>query len=350
MRVLVISMWPTPASPEFGIFVQRQTAALESLGVEVAVAGLTDTRSGRVRTPFKYASLLTRATAQARRFRPDLIHSHYLVPTGFVARTAARISGVPYVVTAHGTDVRNAEGGGKVAEQSRAVATDARAVIAVSAQLGTRLQAVAPACEPHVIDMGVDTSIFHPDPPAARDAVIADATRLVSVGSLLPNKNHASLIRAVAQVPHARLVIIGEGPTRPALELLINELGVRDRITLTGRLPQQEIAGWYQRMDAAALVSHDEGFGLSALEAAACGCPVIVSATAPVATVIDEHGAGWVVAPDSITSIAEAVMQVQTTPRLTDDAVDLVTAGRTTVDRATEVYALYERVTAASRG
>jgi glycosyltransferase involved in cell wall biosynthesis len=356
LRVLVVSMWPSQARPEFGIFVQRQVEALRRAGVEVHVVPLREARSGRVRTPRKYLGLLLRTIGSILRRRPDLVHAHFLLPTGSIARAACVLTGTPLVVTAHGTDVRNAERMPVVRTRTLDVLRTARSVIAVSDQLAERIIALDPnLVDVEVLDMGIDTTLFSPGvhtpaetaPPlegqitSGADSLI----RLVCVASLLPNKNHAHLIRAVARVPEARLVCIGEGPAREALELLVQELGVHDRVAFTGRLAQDELVDWYRRMDAACLVSFDEGFGLSALEAVACACPVVVSATAPVAAIIGASRTGVVVDdPSSPEAIAEAIREVGSMERLDAVAVAELITGRSTDDRARELAALYARL------
>ena len=347
-RVLVVSMWPSSRSPEFGIFVQRQVDALRRCGVDVRVAALTSTSSGPLRTPLKYLGLLLRTLSAIRSFRPDLVHAHFLVPTGSIARAACAMSGARLVVTAHGTDVRNAERMPNVRAKTIDVLRHARGVIAVSEDLASRIHALDPDTTPTVMDMGIDTTIFTPGNEAARDDAAAGGIRLVCVASLLPNKNHANLIRAVARVDGARLVCIGEGPARAALELLVKELGIDDRVAFTGRLPQEDVAAWYQRMDAACLVSIEEGFGLSALEAAACGCPVIVSAGIPAADIITSSHAGISVTdPTDPDAIADAVRSMMGRPRLDAAQRSSVITGRSTDDRARALADWYEHLVSA---
>ena len=91
MRILVVSaMYPSAARPDYGVFVADGAAALRARGHEVDEAVLRSDRRGRVATPGKYAALLGRAVARARR-RPDVVLGHYRVPTGAVAAAAAPV-------------------------------------------------------------------------------------------------------------------------------------------------------------------------------------------------------------------------------------------------------------------
>src|SRR2546421_5738067 len=93
-------MYPGPDDPDLGVFVAQLEGALEARGHELERAVL-DTRAGGKR---RYLTLLRRARRAARRFRPDVVHAHFLVPSGLIASLASR---APLVVTAHGRDVRN---------------------------------------------------------------------------------------------------------------------------------------------------------------------------------------------------------------------------------------------------
>ena len=101
MRILLVSqMYPGADDPDLGVFVAQLENALRDRGHEIERAVL-DRRAGGKR---RYATLVARTLQAARRFRPDVVYAHFLVPAGLTAALAAR---APLVVTAHGRDVRN---------------------------------------------------------------------------------------------------------------------------------------------------------------------------------------------------------------------------------------------------
>src|ERR1700709_1556998 len=110
VRILIVTnAYPSAERPSFGIYIARLVAALERGGHEIVLVSSSELGGGRLRAPRKYARLAWRARAAAVRSRRDVIWGHYLVPTGTIARRAARGAGIPYALTAHGTDVANAE-------------------------------------------------------------------------------------------------------------------------------------------------------------------------------------------------------------------------------------------------
>src|SRR5438093_5723962 len=101
MRILLVSqLYPGPSDPDLGTFVRQIELALRERGHELELAVL-DRRAGGKR---RYAELALRARAAARRFHPDVVYAHFLVPSGLAAAPASR---APPVVAAHGPAVRN---------------------------------------------------------------------------------------------------------------------------------------------------------------------------------------------------------------------------------------------------
>jgi glycosyltransferase involved in cell wall biosynthesis len=132
---------------------------------------------------------------------------------------------------------------------------------------------------------GVDTDVFHP--PRAADeacacldpAYVTPGVRLLSVGRLEANKDHAFLVRLLpdllAVLPDARLFLVGVGPEEAALRRLAGALGLADRVVLLGW--RDNVADYLRRADAFLLASRYESFSNATVEALACGTPVVVT-------------------------------------------------------------------------
>jgi glycosyltransferase involved in cell wall biosynthesis len=259
LRILLVSgMYPSPERPEYGIFVARMADALRARGHEVDEAVLRGGRRGRLRTPLRYAGLLGRTLALARRTTPDVVYAHYLVPPGLIAAA----TGLPYVVTAHGGDVRNSHRSLPLGLLTRVVVRRAGAVICVSDYLARRLAAPA-----EVIDCGVDTDRFRPTPRAP-----GSGPRFLFVGSLTPRKNVGRLMRAFARLREGSLTIVGGGPLETELRAAAPG-GVR----FVGRRSPEEVLVDMHAHDVICLPSLVEPQGQAMLEALACGRPVVAT-------------------------------------------------------------------------
>ncbi len=320
LRVLCLSnMWPGPADPDYGAFVADMCGALERRGMSVEPVVIDHRASGPARTPAKYAGLTTRAMRAAR--RADVIYAHYLFPTAAAAAVAARAAGIPFVVTAHGQDVRNLERPALRRATAPALRA-ASAVIAVSRYLADGLRASGIALPPvHVVNMGVDLERFAPgDRTAARErlGVPAGVPMILAVGGLTDRKNPLGLLQAFARVrasrPDARLVFVGDGALARAVDLGAERLGVADAVTRTGALPHDRVADWVAACDLLALVSRVEPLGVVALEALAGGRPVVATAVGGTREVVPVPRAGRIVDPRDPAAMARALLEVLDDP------------------------------------
>jgi glycosyltransferase involved in cell wall biosynthesis len=260
VRILLVSqMYPGPADPDLGTFVAQMERALADRGHELERAVL-DRRAGGKR---RYLELGRRARAAARRFRPDVVYAHFLVPSGLVA---ALSSNAPLVVTAHGRDVRNVGSVPCVAAATRRVVRRAATVVAVSDYLRRELEAKVPEArgKTEVVDSGVDLERFLPQP-------VADGpTAFLCVGALTERKNVERLAAAFARLGEGTLTFVGDGPLRPSLE-------GRPGITLAGPVAHGEIPGRIAACHVLCQPSLVEPFGQSVLEAMACERSVVAT-------------------------------------------------------------------------
>jgi glycosyltransferase involved in cell wall biosynthesis len=136
---------------------------------------------------------------------------------------------------------------------------------------------------------------------------------LISVGRLAKEKNFETLLAAAAQVmqehDHTRLVIIGDGPERKALEELAESLGIASRVEFTGRVEFAEIPGYLKAADIFCFASVTETQGLVTMEALAAGLPVVaVDATGTSDAVT--HGQEGLLTENDSAALAQAIQQV----------------------------------------
>ena len=212
----------------------------------------------------------------------DVVHTH-LYRACVYGRIAARLAGVPHVVaTEHSLGDGLIEG----RPTSRAVrslylATErlGQTTIAVSDAVAQRLRAWGVRRDRiQVVPNGIDAAELRYDPElraAARARLgIAQTARVVgAIGRLVPTKRVDQLVRAMTVVPDATLLVVGDGPERGALENLVGELGLGDRVVFAGatRYPREMLCA----MDVFAAPSTQETFGMAVLEALATGLPAV---------------------------------------------------------------------------
>jgi glycosyltransferase involved in cell wall biosynthesis len=306
LKILLVSqMYPGPGDPDLGTFVAQVERALADRGHEIERAVLTS-RSGGKRRHVRLASETART---ARRFRPDVVYAHFLVPTGFTAAVATR---APLVVTAHGRDVRNVGAIPGVAAATRGVVRRATAVIAVSDFLRRELEAKLPEArgKTTVIDSGVDLERFrHREPGPLRTEVGWEGEEpfYLCVGTLDERKNVLRLADAFGRLERGSLAFVGAGPLRERLE-------GRSRVRLVGRVPHERVPDWIAACDVLCQPSLIEPFGQTVLEALATERPVVATRIGgPPELVTPETGV--LVDPGSVESIEAALREAAKLPR-----------------------------------
>jgi glycosyltransferase involved in cell wall biosynthesis len=261
VRILLVSqMYPGPSDPDLGVFVAQLEQALRERGHELERAVLVSRSGGKRR----YATLAASTLQAARRFRPDVVYAHFLVPAGLIAGLASR---APLVVTAHGRDVRNVGTIPGIAALTRRTVTRASAVIAVSDYLRRELEAKLPEARGKtiVIDSGVDLERFRVDEAP-------EGLHFLCIGALAERKNVVRLAEAFERLGDgdATLTFVGDGPLR-------DRLAGRARVELAGSVPHDEIPARIARARVVCQPSLIEPFGQAVLEAMACGRSVVAT-------------------------------------------------------------------------
>jgi glycosyltransferase involved in cell wall biosynthesis len=299
VRILLVSqMYPGPDDPDLGGFVQAMEAALAARGHELERAVVEGRGGGRRR----HLGLGARTVAAARRFRPDVVYAHFLVPTGLAAALAAPRT--PLVLTAHGQDVANAERHAAVRAATRLAVRRATTVVAVSGWLRDRLEAVVPEAggRSEVVSMGVDLERFTLLPAPEGEG----APAFLCVGSLTERKNVVRLAEAFAQIGEGSLTFVGDGPLRPALE---GRAGVR----VAGPVPHAEVPSFLAAAHVVCQPSLVEPFGLAALEAMASGRSVVATTVGGPPEFVPPE-AGVLVEPTDTATIAAAMRSAAALP------------------------------------
>ncbi len=248
----------------------------------------------------EFAHHLSRALQQRR---PDVVHGHFWMSGWAMLRAAAPLR-IPTLQTFHALgSVKRAQQGARDTSPPERCAIEADIVRNVDLTLAESneevFELVRQGGDPNrirVVPSGVDVQLFSPGGPSEPRGRGRPRYRVVVVSRLVERKGVGNVVTALADVPDTELVIAG-GPARAELAThseavrlmeLAARAGVADRVELRGRLDHASVAALYRSADVVVCAPWYEPFGLVALEAMACGVPVVASAVGGlVDTVID---------------------------------------------------------------
>ncbi len=300
---------------------------------------------------------------QWRDWRPDVVHAHFWL-SGLAAVDTAHALGIPVVQTYHSLgSVRRrwygrAEPGTRErVRQERALGRSVDRVIAqCQAELSELIRLGVPRDTISVVPSGVDTELFTPHGDRAQDGT--DHRRILAIGRRsLPN-GFDEMISALRWAPEAELVIAGgppadrlaDDPGAQRMRRLAEDTGVADRVRLVGAVPGGELPTWYRSAHVYASTAAYESFGMPAVEAMACGAPVVAYAVGGLVDSVVHRVTGLLVRPHDVRGFGTTLR------RLLNSDVDRLAYADAAADRAQVRYDWHrvivdlERVYAMMRG
>ena len=285
MIAIVTHNYPTDDNPVAGLFVKDHAEILRrQTGREVEVlhypfGEYPMTRS--IRNPLKWPRFvryfrntsrqlkldIDRLTEHNGGRRPDIIANWWFPNGTFAARHFDNVD-----VICHGTDLYQLQKYPLIARYYAGRARKVRSWQCVS----TDLKRILLELYPFLDESKIRVEPMPIGPMFTDRGEKRDQGLIVSVGSLIPRKQFDLAIREVAKIPDMKLEVYGEGPEKAALNSLIRELGVSDRIAVKGQVTREQLADRYNRAVLLIMLSYGEGFGLVMKEAQACGCKTLV--------------------------------------------------------------------------
>jgi glycosyltransferase involved in cell wall biosynthesis len=234
-----------------------------------------------------------------KHFQPDILHAHYATSYGLVGA----LSGFhPFVISSWGTDVMKFP-------QKNIVA---RSILKHNFKSADLLCATSHVIESYihevinkpvkVIPFGVNIDDFKPR--HVKSLFAPEHFVIGSVKPLEPLYNIDVLIKAFRALSlrfdHIRLLIIGSGTEENSLKKLCGDLEIQDKVIFTGRVPFHEVSNYFNMINALANLSEYESFGVSVIEAMACGLPVVVSDVGGLSEVVSDDSVGLKVPAGSV--------------------------------------------------
>jgi D-inositol-3-phosphate glycosyltransferase len=297
---------------------------------------------------------------------PEVAHAHFWM-SGLATVTAARQVAVPVVQTFHALGVvkRRHQGAADTSPPRRLAYERAlgrivdRVVAQCEDEVGELVRMGVPRERLAVVPSGVDAETFQPDGPAQPRT--EGRLRVLTVGRMVERKGLLDVVAALRLVPEAECVVVGgppdgdveDDPFGRRVRAAARRAGVADRVRLAGAVPRADMPRWYRSADVLVAAPWYEPFGLTALEAMACGVPVVATAVGGLVDTVVDGVTGDLVPPRDAKALGLALR------RLLGDRVRRFAYASAAVDRARQAYtwqrtaeqliAVYEEVGALRR-
>jgi teichuronic acid biosynthesis glycosyltransferase TuaC len=355
LNILTLStLLPNVSAPNFGIFVERQTAelasrpeahitvinpvgiapwplrklaqyrALDALAEHAEWRGLDVYRPrfklipkiGGASNPQRIADAILPLVKTLHEKAPfDLIDAEFFYPDGPAAMRLAAALAIPFTIKARGADIHYWGSDPKCRDQILQAAEKANGLLAVSEALKQDMIALGiDGSKITVHYTGLDQKRFVPvDRVAAKQALDISGPLFISTGALIPRKNQDLVIRAMTSFPDAILMLAGKGEAEQNYRALAHQLRVADRIRFLGSVPHEQLAQLTAAADIAILVSRSEGLANAWVEALASGTPVIISEAGGARELVTSAAAGRIVDPN-VQAIVEAAKAILADP------------------------------------
>jgi len=348
----VTQTFPDWAGSPRGVFIKRLADLLQARGVAVAVVAPRMLRGSPEREViegipvyrfpfFSDGSLLFEAKRVPARMvaymmngllytvaatlyhRCDLIHAHWVVPTGLLGLLAGRLTGRPVVASAHGTDLlvwgRKRGPVGRLASATlRGVArctVNSPAIAEVAIQCGLQRERLVEVKETGV-DLARFASSVEGEAIRRRYYIPEHAVVVLFAAHLTSVKRPDWMLRAFAGLRHvtpcAHLLMVGDGPAMPDVRRLAHSLGLGDSVTLAGSARHESMPAYFAAADAFVLPSEREGLGIVLMEAMASGKPVVAARVGGIPSVVGEGTTGLLFGRDDFAGFARALTELCT--------------------------------------
>lgn len=285
----------------------------DGLSDDVEVHRLSSATPGTLRG---YLGLAPRLRGLLTRLAPDLVNSHFATNYGAAASLACCGLGLPHLLSVWGADVYDFPGRSRLHPAAlRLILTGATVIGSTSVCMAhqTRRFTSRPI---DITPFGVDTDIFLPSrgPVQAGDPVV-----IGTVKTMAPKYGIDTLIDAFARLQEiscvpTRLRLVGGGPQLEELRRLAERLQVADLVDFTGPVSYHAVPEALGGLDVFAALSNSESFGVAAVEAGACGLPVVVSDAEGLAEVTEDGRTGIVVPRNDPAAAAEALKVLVESP------------------------------------
>jgi len=280
-------------SNEIHIISMRETDYVYESNVHVHVL------KSNSKNKLSYLLLIKAVKKLVRHINPDILHSHYATSYGLYGRMC---NFHPFIISVWGSDVYEFPKGNKTKELLlKFILKGADKVCSTSYNMAEEIKKYYNE-DIIITPFGVDINKFKCDTPILNSnyitiGAIKGLEKVYGLNYLI--EGFSQLIRECHGDKELRLLIVGDGTERMELEKLVKKLGIISQVTFAGKIDNEEVPDYINKMDIVCLPSLSESFGVSAVEACACGRPIIATEVGGLKEIIFDNYNGYVIKQNS---------------------------------------------------
>ncbi len=262
------------------------------------------------------AAAVAAGARMARRWKPDVVHAHFAVPAGAAAWGLARLTGVPYVLTAHLGDV---PGGApeKTSRWFRWLGPFIRPIWQGAAQISAVSEFTRRLAQGHypvnirVIPNGVEVEALRP-----REFRLHQPPHILFAGRFMPQKNPHQVVRVLSRLRDLpwRCTMLGDGPLRAEVEAAVQAEGLAARFAFPGWVTPQQVLARFDEGDILFMPSRSEGLPVVGVQALAKGLAIVAGAVGGFLDVVADGENGFLILPDDTEAAEAALRRLLTQP------------------------------------
>jgi glycosyltransferase involved in cell wall biosynthesis len=350
IRVLRCMPWAPPIGARWQLYRTVPTRyAVEGIPVQTLRVFLGPRNWGIGTLPRQLRNPVGRAVAE---FKPDVIHVHGLLPAGLMALDA----GVPFVLTAHGTETYRMPWRSPQLERlARSVVASASACAGVSGFVASHLLRLG-ARETSVVFNGADETVFHPRDrreARARLGLPVDRPTVVFAGHVDPPKGVRELQEAALKLAdlHPHFVFAGGGTLQDELARVLPAAGIE--VTFFPWLDHEKLADVVAAADVFTLPSHAEGLPTALCETMNVGRAIVATGVGGIPEIVKDGETGFIVDVGDVSALADRLRKILTDGALRERfeaaALEFARAHLTWRVNARSYDAIYRRIVASNR-
>jgi len=287
-----------------------------------------------------YLRALPKLKRIIKEFKPDILHAHYASSFGLLA---AMTTFHPFIISAWGTDIFGFPRTSVIHKNLLKYSlSKADRILSTSHIMAEEIKKYSKNYV-HITPFGIDTDIFKPAGNEPKNSITIGTVKTLepTYGIDILLKTFAEVKKNIGDKIAINLMIVGEGSQKQELINLSRKLNIERWTSFVGHVPYSRINQIHQKMDVELFLSREESFGVSVLEASACGIPVITTNIGGFREIVEKDVTGYLVERDDYLSASEKLFKLILNEKL---RVDMGKAGRQFVQKNYELSDCVEKV------